>query len=175
MPGKVDRATAAMMVLKMKQQPLTPSEIVDIGFKNGYFESADWAITRSLNTRINHLSKGPTPVFVRIGDGRYALPDWGVIPRAGGAGSGRRARSGALGDGLAQRVDDRMRDIEGCIRGSAFFSPDRVCLFIEFCHLLELHQKAVDLYRRLPKDEVDKAWLTRIEKLVRVSGQRTGQ
>jgi hypothetical protein len=40
---------------------------------------------------------------------------------------------------------------------------------------LELYQEAVDLFHRLPTESVEEEWRRRIERLVRVCGQRLGQ
>ena len=71
-------------------------------------------------------------------------------------------------DHLDNRVDERMREVQGCISGIRSPSADRVCLLIEFCYLLDLHQQVVDLYARLEKNDVELGWLTRVDAIVQV-------
>ena len=72
-------------------------------------------------------------------------------------------------DHLNNRVDQRIREIQGCISGIIAPSVDRVCLLIEFCYLLELHQQVVDLYARLDRNEVEPDWVRRVDRIVRAS------
>lgn len=72
-------------------------------------------------------------------------------------------------DHLENRVDQRMKEIQGCISGISSPSVDRVCLLIEFCYLLELHEQAVDLHTRLDRNNVKPDWLRRVDRIVRAS------
>ena len=71
-------------------------------------------------------------------------------------------------DHLDNRVDERMREVQGCISGIRSPSADRVCLLIEFCYLLDLHQQVVDLYARLEKNDIEQGWLLRVDAIVQV-------
>ena len=75
-------------------------------------------------------------------------------------------------DSLDRRVDERMKEVIGCINGINPTSDDRICLLIEFCYLLELHQQAVDLHGRLDRNKVDPNWLKRVDTIVRTSRMR---
>ena len=75
-------------------------------------------------------------------------------------------------DSLDRRVDERIKEVIGCINGINPTSADRICLLIEFCYLLELHQQAVDLHGRLDRNEVDLNWLKRVDTIVRTSRMR---
>lgn len=205
MPARYSREEAAIQVLRMSKKPMSPTEIVQVGAPNGFFESVSRFIVASVNTSLYVGAKRPSPRVVSLGDGRYGLPEWGLTPRTTlaqvseqtaphrmsqypdlnriqesyqepeSAAPHRRGRPPRVDNNLAQRVAERMKEIEGCVQGLAYLHPDRVCLLIEFCHVLELHQEAVDLYQRLPKEDVDIAWMRRIEALVRVSRQRLPQ
>ena len=72
-------------------------------------------------------------------------------------------------DNLDDRVDSRMREVQGYIIGLRSGDPVRMCLLIEFCYLLELHQQAVDLHASLNRSEVEPDWLRRVDAMVRVS------
>ena len=72
-------------------------------------------------------------------------------------------------DHLENRIDQRMREIQGCISGINSPSADRVCLLIEFCYLLELHEQAVELHTRLDRNSVEPDWLRRVDRIVRAS------
>lgn len=111
---------------------------------------------------------------------------WALATGAGAASTGtagtrkelpemdrRRRRAGD--DGVVRRLEDRIKEVDDFMQGTVSFPPERVCLLIAFCHLLELDRQAVELYQRLPRDEADPAWLSRIDRLVRVSRQRVAQ
>ena len=70
---------------------------------------------------------------------------------------------------LNSRVDERMKEIQGHITGIRHTKADRVCLLIEFCYLLDLHEQAVDLHARLDRNELDSDWLRRVDTIVRTS------
>jgi hypothetical protein len=180
------REDAAIMVLRLSKQAMTPSEIVEVGAKNGFFENTSRSVIAATNTAIYQASQRPHAPVVRLGNGRYGLPERGsgtssdksTRDSAGpawqsqaGAISRSRRRLPMVDKAMNQRIEKRMTEIEGYIQGLESLSPDRVCLLIEFCHLMELHEHAVELYQRLNRDEVDKEWLMRIQRLVRVSSQ----
>ena len=75
-------------------------------------------------------------------------------------------------DNLDNLVDERMREVQGYISGTRPINADRICLLIEFCYLLNLHQQAVELHRRLDRNEMDADWLRRVDTIVRVSGMK---
>ena len=75
----------------------------------------------------------------------------------------------SVDDRFNSRVDDRMREIQSCINGVRLPDASRICLLIEFCYLLELHQQAIDLYARLDKNDVSSDWLLRVDAIVRAS------
>lgn len=135
-----------------------------------------WKITEAGREELSHLGliDKSLPVAASLQDQGISIS----AERAKEANSDvvrYRGRQARINKGIAQSIADRMKDISEYIRGRVTFSPERVCFFIIFCQLLELHQEAVDLYHRMPKDEVDKEWLARIERLVRVSKQHIQQ
>ena len=72
-------------------------------------------------------------------------------------------------DHIDKRVDEKLREIQGCISGISSPNPHRVCLLLEFCYLLELHQQVVDLSTRLDRNKVEPDWLQRVDAIVRAS------
>lgn len=184
------RLDAAIRVLYMRGQPMTPREIVTIGFKNRLFEGDDERIERLVEASLRRASNAPPQVWfdpvtgeqhpmrsiVRLSDGRYALAEWGFPQATRESGKGRRRqRANAAQDDIAKKLNERLREVQDYLDGLTDLAPDRVCLLIEFCYLLELNEQAVDLHRKLPKERADEDWLRRVDRLVRVCRQRMGQ
>jgi hypothetical protein len=167
------------MVLQSKSEPMTPSQIVEIGSLNRLFEGNGRSISASVNTALHGEARKEGCRVVQLGDGRYALAEWGYPPapvRTRRPRGSRHSRSPTQqGDEVAQRATARLREIRSYLNGMGGLSPERVCLFIEFCYLMEMHQEAVDLFHRLPPEGVDEQWRARVERLVRVCRQRLGQ
>ena len=72
-------------------------------------------------------------------------------------------------DSLDALVDERMREVQGYISNIKPADAERICLLIDFCYQLELHQQAVSLHARLDRNAVDIDWLRRVDTIVRAS------
>lgn len=173
--GRYTREEAAIRVLRLRKQPMTPSQIVEMGARNGFFENSSRAIVASTNVALHKAARRTEPPVFQLGDGRYGLPEWGMLevqlPDPADTSPHPPVRRPRVNHDMNQRLGERMKDVEDYLKGMAALNPERVCLLIGFCHLLDLHREVVDLYARLPKNEVDPAWLKRVERLVRVSRQ----
>ena len=73
---------------------------------------------------------------------------------------------------LDNRADERMKEVQACIKGIRSPSAARICLLIEFCYLLDLHRQAVELYERLDRNQVEADWLSRVDKIAGTSRMR---
>ncbi len=169
------RLGAALEVLRLRGQPMTPSEIVEIGHKNRFFEKNDRRIVGSVNASLSKASKEAQPIVVSLGDGRYALAEWGIPVTPRNRGVLKKQRVSTLQNDIVGKLDERLREIQDYLDGKADLNPDRVCLLIELCYLLELDEQAVDLFLKLPRGQVDADWLRRVDRLVRVCRHRMGQ
>ena len=67
------------------------------------------------------------------------------------------------------RADERMKEIQACVKGIRTPSASRICLPIEFCYLLDLHPQALELYERLDRSRIESDWLSRVDRIVRAS------
>ena len=72
-------------------------------------------------------------------------------------------------DHINKSVDEKMREVQGYISGVRLPNPHRICLLLEFCYLLELHQQVVNLSARLDRSKVELDWLQRVDAIVRAS------
>ncbi len=70
---------------------------------------------------------------------------------------------------INNRADERMKEVQACVKGIRTPSAPRICLLIEFCYLLDLHPLALALYERLDKSQIEAAWLSRVDRIVRAS------
>ena len=170
MPAGMTRIEAVEYVLKFAKKPMKTREIVSIGFKNRLFERDDKSMIRALNAAIHNESRNSDSAkIMSMGDGRYALAEWGLKPGAVTPTMSTYRRRFLPEDDLNRRVDDRMREIQACISGISSLSADRICLLIEFCYLLDLHQQAVELHKRLDRREVEQGWLIRVDQIARAA------
>ena len=170
MPAGMTRIEAAEYVLKFANKPMKTCEIVSIGFKNRLFERDDKSMVRALNEAIHNDSRNSdSSRIMSLGDGRYALAEWGLKPVTIAPTMSTYRRRFLPEDDLNRRVDDRMREIQACISGISSLSADRICLLIEFCYLLDLHHQAIELHKRLDRREVEQGWLMRVDQIARAA------
>ena len=176
MAQRMTRLEAAVTVLRQTGEPMTATQIVDIGHQNKFFERSDKSLARSVYVSLNqnaretegsgqgHRTVGPGTVM-SMGDGRYAMTEWGLQPVAQ-----HRVRADIdPKDYLNQRLDDRLKDVYRHLKNIKILSDERVCLLIEFCYLLKLYQLAVDLHARLPRNGIDPKWLRRVDRIANAS------
>lgn len=70
---------------------------------------------------------------------------------------------------INDRADERMKEVQACVKGIRTPSAPRICLLIEFCYLLDLHPLALALSERLDRSRIEAAWLSRVDRIVRAS------
>lgn len=70
---------------------------------------------------------------------------------------------------INRRADDRMKEVQACVKGIRTPSAPRICLLIEFCYLLDLHSLALALSERLDRTQIEADWLSRVDRIVRAS------
>ena len=107
--------------------------------------------------------------IMTVEDRRDALADTIMIPAKSTSTRPSHQRRTFPQDSIDNRVDERMKEVQGHISGIKPADAARVCLLIEFCYLLELHQQAVDLHARLDRNIVDTDWLRRVDTFARAS------
>ncbi len=106
---------------------------------------------------------------MRIEDRQNTLTKLGMTPVHNTSNKATGPNGASWQDHIDKRVDEKMREIQGCISGIRSPNPHRVCLLLEFCYLLELHQQVVDLSARLDRNKVEPDWLQRVDAIVRAS------
>ena len=156
-------------ILRRNEKPMRTRDIVKTGFQKGLLDSNDRNTVKKVNVAIYNSMRNGNNTIMKVEDHRYALTEWGLQPAESTSTRGTRHRRTSSESNLDSRVDERMREIQACISGIRLPSADRICLLIEFCYLLDLHQQAVDLHMRLNRSEVDTAWLQRVDTIVRTS------
>ena len=109
---------------------------------------------------------------MKVEDQRYTLTEGSFAMGDSTSIQSMRRSHDSFEDSLDRHMDERLKEVIGCINGINPTSADRICLLIEFCYLLELHQQAVDLHGRLDRNEVDPDWLKRVDTIVRTSRMR---
>lgn len=170
MPLETTKTDIAENILRRIGKPMKTYEIVRMGYQEGLLESDDRNMVKSVNAAIYNSARNGRDTIMKVEGHRYALTEWGMTPAQGTSNRPPRHRRTSQEENLDSRVDERMKEIQGYISGvRSAVNPDRICLLIEFCYLLELHQQAIELHARLEKNKVDSSWLRRVDTIVRTS------
>ena len=130
----------------------------------------------SFNNRVRHpyvaihkpMRKG-TVASMKTEDLQNASTRLGMTPVRKTSTEATGLRRASWEDHIDKRVDEKMREVQGYISGIRLPDPHRICLLLEFCYLLELHQQVVDLSARLDRIKIELDWLQRVDAIVRAS------
>jgi len=159
-------ADAAFEVLKLTGRPMWPTEIAAVAIANGLVRSTT---PGSVNAAIwAELRTSPTPRFEKTGMGyRLANGAAAIPPRVTALPS--KTGSSPLADPLKKQLVEIRKFLRGETAG---VDANTICIWLEFCALLELHNEVVQLFSRISEDSADPFLYGRARKLSRVSRMR---